>query len=118
MKKTQKTPTREITYLVEPRATKSYTNNNITNLSQDITAEQTTINVENSSSILEGDYIVIDQEEMYVKSVSANTLKVVRGSDSTITSPHVLGSIINKITQADNELIQVGDDFGFDDSIA
>jgi len=115
---TTKTPTREITYAVEPRATQSYTNNSITNLSQDITSDQTSINVESSSSISEGDYITIDQEEMYVKSITGNTLKVVRGSDSTIASPHVLGSVINKITQADNALIEVGDDFGFSDSIA
>lgn len=112
-----KTPTREITYSVEPRAIQSYTNNVVTNLTQDIGIDSTEIIVNDASSITENVYIVIDNEEMYVDTKSGNTLIVKRGSDSTIKQAHVSGSEIKLITSADNALIELGDDFGFSDSL-
>jgi hypothetical protein len=53
---------------------------------------------------------------MYVESKSGNTLKVTRGSDNTMIAAHVNGSAIKSITSADNNLIQLGDDFGFSGS--
>ena len=112
-----KTPTREITYSVEPRALQSYTNNTVTNLSQDIAVDSTNITVNDASSITENTYIVIDDEEMYVDKKSGNTLTVKRGADATTSQSHVAGAAVKLITSADNELIQVGDDFGFSDSL-
>ncbi len=109
-------PTRELSYSVEPRAIKSYSNNIVTNLSQDIGTDTTNIIVNNSSSISEETYIVIDNEEMYVEKKSANTLTVRRGEDLTIKQSHVSGSAVKLITNADNTLIEVGDDFGFNGS--
>jgi hypothetical protein len=54
---------------------------------------------------------------MYVKSKSNNILTVVRGSDSTQVSNHVSGTEVKLITAADNNLIEIGDDFGFTGSI-
>jgi hypothetical protein len=110
-------PTREISYSVDPRATKSYTNNIITNLSSDISDTDTIIEVINSSGISAGSYITIDNEELKVSSVSGNKLTVSRGLDSTTASSHVLGSAVKLITAADNLLIQFGDDFGFDGNV-
>lgn len=112
-----KTPTRELTYTVEPRATKSYTGNIVTALSNDISESSTTINVGDAQSISKNSYIVIDEEEMYVTSVSGNTLKVTRGSDNTTATPHVSGSSIKLLTTADDALIEAGDDFGFNGSL-
>ena len=112
-----KTPTRELTYTVEPRATKSYTGNIVTALSNDISESSTTINVGDAQSISTNSYIVIDEEEMYVTSVSGNTLKVTRGSDNTTATPHVSGSSIKLLTTADDALIEAGDDFGFNGSL-
>jgi hypothetical protein len=50
---------------------------------------------------------------MYIESKSGNILTVVRGSDQTIASNHVSGADIKKITNQDDQLIEVGDDFGF-----
>lgn len=113
-----KTPTREVVYSVEPRATKNYTGEITTNLSKDISPTDTLIEVNNASNIPENTYIYIDEEEMYVDSKALNILTVVRGSDSTVASSHVSGSAVSKITTADNELIEVGDDFGFSDTLS
>jgi hypothetical protein len=112
------TPSRDLTYSVEPRATKNYTGTVTTTLDGDIDALSTTIfiDVADASDIPENTYIVIDSEEMYVESKTANKLKVTRGSDNTIIAPHVNGSAIKKITSADNALINIGDDFGFSGS--
>ena len=63
---TTKTPTRDITYSVEPRAIKSYTNNIVTNLAQDVGSAGKYIEVNDSSQITDSSYITIDNEEMYV----------------------------------------------------
>ena len=112
-----KNPTRELTYSVEPRAIKSYTNNIVASLSQDIGIDTTQISTSDASAISEGNYIVIDDEEMYVDAKSGNTLTVKRAVDSTTKQSHVSGTSIKLLTSADNALIEVGDDFGFSDSL-
>jgi hypothetical protein len=104
---------RDITYSAEPRALKNYTGNVLTNISQDISTQDTIITVNDSTSIVAGTYISIDNEELYIKSKSGNTLTVLRGSDNTPITDHVSGTPIKSITAADADLIPAGDDFGF-----
>jgi len=111
------TPRREVSYSVDPRATKSYSNNVITNLSIDVTSTDNIIEVVNASGISVGSYLIIDNEELKVSSISGNKLTVDRGVDSTQVSNHVLGSSVKLITSADNLLIEFGDDFGFDGNL-
>lgn len=111
-----KSPTRELTYTVEPQATKSYTNNVVTNLKTDINIEDTTIEVNSATNIPNKSYIYINNETIYVESKSNNILTVERGVYNTPTSTHVAGSEVKLITQDDNLLIESGDDFGFSDS--
>jgi hypothetical protein len=113
-----KTPSREVVYSVEPRATKNYTGQITTTLLKDITLSDKLIEVADASNISPNTYIYIDEEEMYVDSKTGNTLTVVRGSDETVASPHVLGSAVKKITTEDNDLIEVGDDFGFSGALS
>lgn len=112
-----KTPSRELTYTVEPRATKSYSGNVVTTLSNDISETTTTFAVASSSGIAANSYIVIGEEEMQVISVTGNNLKVSRGADQTNIESHVAGSSIKLITAADADLIEAGDDFGFSGSL-
>jgi hypothetical protein len=107
------TPVRDLTYTVEPRAIKSYSGNIVTNLGANIDETTKFINVNDASGIVSGDYITIDNEEMYVESKNSNQLTVKRGADNTVASSHVLGSAVNLIVVADNALIKAGDDFGF-----
>lgn len=109
-------PKREMRYTVTPRATKDYNNDVVTTLSEDISIDEKYINVDNSSSISSQSYIYVDSEEMYVTAVNGNKLTVRRGEDNTTASTHVRGSAVKLITQADADLIEIGDDFGFNET--
>ena len=107
------TPRRELSYSVEPTATKSYTNNVATKLSSNIEISSINIEVLDASSIPVSSYITISEETLFVKSKNQNTLTVDRGSYGTSVSEHVSGTDVLLITSADNALIEPGDDFGF-----
>jgi hypothetical protein len=109
---------REVVYSAEPRAIKNYTGIILTNLSKDISTTDLLISVENASSITANSYLDIEGEEVYVKSVSGNTLTVERGRDNTTITSHLTGAPIKSITTADNALIEDGDDFGFSGSVS
>ena len=110
------TPTREVTYSVEPTATKSYTENVVTNLSKDLTNTSKILEVNNSSGIAVGSIIVIDDENIKVVGKSDNKLTVERGLSATTSSAHVSGAEVKLIITADANLIEFGDDFGFSGS--
>ena len=110
--------TRNLTYSVVPRAIQNYDGTVLTNLAQDITATQTTFEVEDGSSVTASSgstsvYIDVGGEELYVKAVDGNKLTVKRGQDKTTKVPHVRGTDVKSITSADNALVEEGDDFGF-----
>jgi hypothetical protein len=111
-----KSPTRELTYTVEPQATKNYTGTIVTNISNDVEVSDTTIEVNSASDISSKSYITINNETLYVKSKVSNKLTVERGQYNTPISLHVSGSEVKSITAQDNLLIEPGDDFGFSDS--
>ena len=104
---------RDSTYTVTPRATKDYTGDVLTNLTEDIDASQTSINVTDGSALTAETYIDIDDEQMYIKQIDSNKIIVDRGRDGRTAAAHVKGSEILAITAADDALIEMGDDFGF-----
>ena len=107
---------RDVTYSVTPRATKNYDGVVATNLSNDISLADVTFEVDSGSSLTVNKYIVVDNESMYVDKINGNEITVLRGQDGTTAQGHVKGSDIGTITEADNVLIEVGDDFGVDGS--
>ena len=111
------TPVREVTYSVVPRATKAYGDTVTTNLSENIDDEVAIFSVNSVDGIQKTNYIYIDQEEMFVESISGTTLTVKRAQDNTTAASHVLGAEIKVITASDNSAIEFGDDFGFDGTI-
>jgi hypothetical protein len=113
---TTDSPTREIVYSTEPRAIKNYTGIIVTNLSKDITTEDTLIIVNSVGSIVVNTYLDIEGEEVFVKRISGNVLTVERGKDGTSITSHLSGAEVKSITTADNVLIEEGDDFGFSGS--
>ena len=108
-----KGPSRDVTYRVLPKATKDYDGDTAATLSEDIEVSSTVITVDDASSITAKTYIDINNETLYVKSISGNKLTVDRGQYSTTASEHVSGSRVSNITTTDDALIEVGDDFGF-----
>jgi hypothetical protein len=106
-------PRRELTYSVEPVATRSYTNNIVSILNEDVNTSASKISVLDSSEIPISSYITISNETLYVKSKVQNILTVDRGSYGTQISEHVSGTNVLLVTDADNSLIEPGDNFGF-----
>ena len=110
---------RDVTFSVKPRALKDYTNDVVTTLSEDIDASQETINVADGTAITVDKFIDVEGEEMKVTKITGNKLNVKRGQDSTISKSHVRGTGIKGIDYSpreDSNLIELGDDFGFDGS--
>jgi len=73
----------------------------------------TAFEVNDAVSLVVNTYITIEDEEMLIKSISGNTITVIRGQDGSVTIPHVYGTSINVLNAADDELIPQDDDFGF-----
>jgi hypothetical protein len=105
---------RDLAYKVTPRAVKDYDNSIVTNLSADILSSATSITVDDASNITANTYFEIDSESVYIKKVTGNKITIDRARDNTIAKDHVKGTALKSITQADNDLIEIGDDFGFD----
>ena len=122
-----KSTERDVTYSIKPRAVKDYTGDIVTNLTEDIDATQKTFTVDDTTNIKDEFYIVIDNEEMLVKSISSSTSKITveRGKDSTLATSHVRGTDIKGIDYTDTSdgegvdsaVIPMGDDFGFSGTI-
>lgn len=109
-----KSTTRDLTYKVDPIATKNYTNNIVAFLSKDITSTDSLLTVEGADNIPLKSYITIDDETLLVLSKKdENTIEVERASYRTTATDHVYGTEIKLITPQDNQLIEFGDDFGF-----
>ena len=54
---------------------------------------------------------------MYVTKITGNKLNVKRGQDNTIAKAHVRGTGVKGIdytAREDSDLVEAGDDFGFD----
>jgi len=111
-----KSVTRDVVYTANPRAIQNYTGIVVTNLTNDISVTDTTITVNDASSIAINTYLDIEGEEIFVLQKSGNVLTVERGKDNTTITPHLAGSEIKSITNSDNLLIEDGDDFGFSGS--
>ena len=110
---------RDVTFSVKPRALKDYTDDVVTTLTEDIDASQETINVADGTAITVNKFIEVDGEEMKVTKITGNKINVERGQDSTIAKTHVRGTGIKGIDYSpreDSNLIELGDDFGFDGS--
>lgn len=105
---------RDVTYRTDPVATKNYTNNVVSTLSTDLDLSTNIFKVSDVSDLSVNSYIVIDNETMKVISLTGNELHVERGSYGSAITSHVLGTDIKLITLQDNNLIEFGDNFGFD----
>jgi hypothetical protein len=111
-----KNASRQLRYTATPRALKDYNNDNTTTLAENIDDKVTVFNVSSAVSLVDDSYIMIGNEEMYIKNISGNILTVLRGQDDTSIESHIEGDSIDAITTTDNELVEMDDDFGFSES--
>ena len=111
-----KSTSRDLTYSVEPIATKNYTGQVTTILRSDVLTTDSSIVVNDSSNINIGDKFTINLETLKALKIDGDTILVERGTYGTSITNHVSGSELKLITSQDNNLIQLGDDFGFSGS--
>ena len=107
---------RQLRYVAEPRALQDYNDDEITQISETISQEITEFNVVDGSVLTEKSYIMIGGESMYIRKITGNTLLVNRGENDTPVTSHTSGTAVNVINSADDELIDLDDDFGFSES--
>ena len=107
---------RELRYVATPQARKDYDTDATSSTQTEISASQTNITVTNSGVFVLRDRIIIDSEIMRVNQiVDGTTIGVDRAIDSTIAVVHQKGSTINKLTAADDALVDPDDSFGFNE---
>jgi hypothetical protein len=111
----RKNASRQRRYVVTPRAVDDYDNDETTTISQDINDKITKFTVSDSTSLEPDSYIQINSENMYITSIVGNELQVIRGRDGTEVGTHQEGDTIDVINFVDDELIQPGDDFNFNE---
>lgn len=107
---------RQLRYVAEARALQDYNNDETTQITEDISEDITEFEVVDGSVLLEKTYIMIGSESMFIRKISGNTLTVNRGQDNTPITTHAAGTALNVINNADDELIDLDDDFGFSES--
>ena len=108
---------RDLTYSVVPKATKDYDGDDKTYVTENIDLTETVITVANAEALTVNTNIYIGQENIYIDKISGNDLTVKRGQYNTAPQEHVSGAKVYEITSSDADLIEVGDDFGFDGSV-
>ena len=110
------TAKRQVRYVATPKALKDYNNDQTTTLKEDLTTTETRITVNDTTFLSPKDRIVVDSEIMSIVSVEDSaTIIVKRGFDSSIAAKHISSTTINKLTTADDALVEPGDDFGFNE---
>ena len=114
--KDRKTASRDLRYSAEPTATKDYNDDATTVLAANLDATKTQFDVGDAVSLVEKTYIQIDNETMYIRKITGNTLLVNRGEYSTTIDTHDQGTAVNAINAADDALLDLGDDFGFSEN--
>lgn len=119
-----KSTSRDLTYSSTPVATKSYSNLQIATLLSNMSESTTEVTVSQAANIPINSYVTIDNETLKVVDkidrtdvINQDTLVLARGQYGTPITTHVSGTPIELITEADNALIQPGDDFGFDGNV-
>tara|TARA_B100000945_G_scaffold82215_1_gene63398 strand:- start:1474 stop:2526 length:1053 start_codon:yes stop_codon:yes gene_type:complete len=103
-------------YTVTPTATKDYNDDTATTITADINKTKTLVKVSSAASLSVKTYIQIDSEVMYINEIDGINVIVKRGQYGSTITEHFDGAIVNQVDAVDNELIPVGDDFGFSET--
>jgi hypothetical protein len=106
---------RQLRYVATPRALKDYDDDSATTLADNINESIIAFDVSDSSALVQDTYIMIDEELMYIKNIDGNKITVRRAQEGTQPAEHYEGDVINAVNAQDDELIEYGDDFGFNE---
>ena len=115
----QQTAKREVRYAATPQAVKDYDSDNTATLREALTKSKTRFAVNDSSNFAVGNRIIIDNEIMKITEIpDALTLVVDRGADGTNKETHIENIFINILSAADDSLVDIDDNFGFNETTA
>ena len=114
----RKNVSRDLRYTATATATKDYTDDTVTNLDGNLDTVKTQFSVVDATSLVEQTYIEVDNEVMFIRKITGNTLLVKRGQYSSVIDTHNSGAKISAINAADDALVEenLGDDFGFSEN--
>ena len=113
----RETAKRELRYTATPKALKDYNDDNTAVLSEPLTKTETRISVNTSSGLAVDNRIIINNEIMKVTEiVDGTTITVKRGYDGSTVTTHLENTSIDVLTPADDNLIDIDDDFGFNEN--
>ena len=109
---------RELRYTATPKALKDYNNDDSATLREPLTKTETRLSVSTSTNLAADDRIIINNEIMkVVEVVDGTTITVKRGYDGSTVTTHLENTSIDKLTAADDALVDVDDDFGFNENL-
>jgi len=111
-----KKSSREIRYSVTPRAVKDYNNDTTTQITEVVDKKETAISVNDASLLSADTYIEINSELMKITEVDGNIIVVKRAQDGSVVQQHEIGDVVNVVNSLDDNLIEFGDDFGFNET--
>ena len=109
---TAKAP-REVRYQATPTSLQDRDGTVVTTLSAATDTNDNLIAVADASGISKFDSIYIDTELIRVQKISGNNLTVLRAYEGTAAAAHTNGSSVFLVNQADADLLDSFDDFGF-----
>ena len=104
---------REVRYQATPTSLQDRDGVVVTTLSAATDTNDNLIAVADASGITKFDSIYIDSELIRVQKISGNNLTVLRAYEGTTAAAHTNGSSVFLVNQADADLLDGFDDFGF-----
>jgi hypothetical protein len=104
-------------YTATPKALKDYNDDNTAILREPLTKTETRVSVSTSSGLVVDNRIIINNEIMKVTGiVDGTTITVKRGYDGSTVTTHLENTSIDVLTPADDNLVDIDDDFGFNEN--
>ena len=85
-------------------------------MAETLDVKETLVTVGDSSALSVNDHIYVGSENMSISEIDGNNLVVKRGQEGTTAAEHVNGATVDLITAADDALIDIGDNFGFNET--
>ena len=107
---------REQRYVVTPAAVKDYNQDQTQSLAANLDMDKTLMEVTTNTGLTVGRYIQIGDEVLRINEVNGTNVLVSRAQYGSTMREHYQGDVINQITIQDDALIEIGDDFGFNET--
>ena len=103
-------------YVATPQATKDYNDDTATTITAALDKKKSLVKVNSAASLNTQTYIEINKEVMFIKEIDGTNVVVNRGQFGSTVTEHFVGAQVSQVDAVDNDLVEVGDAFGFVES--